>query len=48
MLIKFFQKDIISGSSAKVGDKFTARFFGEVAEFIVQQISGVSIFAVLA
>jgi hypothetical protein len=37
-VIKFLQKDIISGSAEKVGDIFTAMFLGEEARFNVTEI----------
>jgi len=40
MAVKFFPHDIISGKAEKVGDKFTAMFFGAVEEFIVESIHG--------
>lgn len=38
--IKFFPKDKLSGSMEKVGDTFTAIFFGTVTEFEVCEVYG--------
>jgi hypothetical protein len=42
--IKFFQKDIISGSAKNVGDAFTAMFLGDVSKFIVVEIVDANMF----
>lgn len=48
MEFKFFAKDVITGNAKKVGDKFTAQLMGSKGKFVVTQISGIMIFAVLA
>lgn len=40
MPIKFFPKDRISGKMNKVGDTFTAKFFGGKCKFVVVEHHG--------
>lgn len=42
--IKFFQKDVISGSAKNVGDEFTAEFFGGPANFTVVEMVDTDMF----
>lgn len=46
--IKFFPRDVLTGSTAKVGDTFTAEFFGGPRAFTVTEHYGAWFMAELA
>lgn len=45
--VKWFRKDIISGTVDKVGDTFTALFFGRETSFRATEVNGDMIMAVV-